>query len=134
MNSLAHFDYDLSILHMTPFYNYFLPLNMQELGVDLPKEIIPNSATLKYTDFLMASASGNVQGVKSLSKLATPFEKTKLAAYTLGAMTPCMRLYAFLGEELFKLLNPDDGLHPYQKWIDNYYSDNYQVCITNDKI
>ncbi|KAL8544537.1 hypothetical protein ACS0TY_004927 [Phlomoides rotata] len=101
---------------------------VREWGFDLPKEISPNSATLKYTDFLIASASGNVQGVKALGKLATPFEKTKLAAYTLGAMTPCMRLYAFLGKTLDALLNLHDGIHPYQKWIENYSSNYFQAA------
>lgn len=100
----------------------------------MPKESTPNAATVKYTDFLLATTSGKVEGVKAPGKLATPFEKTKLAAYTLGAMTPCMRLYAFLGKELQALLNPNEGIHPYQKWIDNYSSDVFQVCITNEKI
>ncbi|XP_068665223.1 bifunctional TH2 protein, mitochondrial-like isoform X2 [Aristolochia californica] len=73
---------------------------VQEWGVDLAKEIVPNSATLRYTDFLLATASGKVEGGKGPAKIATPFEKTKIAAYTIGAMTPCMRLYAFLGKEL----------------------------------
>lgn len=106
---------------------------MQEWGIDLPKDIPPSSATTKYTEFLLASAAGNVQGVKALGKLATPFEKTKLAAYALGAMTPCMRLYAFLGKALEALLLLHDGIHPYEKWIDNYSSNYFQVCITNEK-
>ena len=75
----------------------------------------------------MATASGKVEGVKAPGKLATPFEKTKAAAYTLGAMTPCMRLYAFLGKELQALLDESESTHPYKKWIDNYYSDGFQV-------
>lgn len=101
---------------------------MQEWGADFGKETI-NSATLKYTEFLLATASGKVEGVKAPGKLATPFEKTKVAAYTLGAMSPCMRLYAFLGKEFEVLLNPSEGNHPYKKWIDNYSSENFQVCF-----
>ncbi|KAL9165860.1 hypothetical protein ABFS82_06G197600 [Erythranthe guttata] len=101
---------------------------VHEWGFDLPKESTPNAATVKYTDFLLATASGKVEGVKAPGKLATPFEKTKLAAYTLGAMTPCMRLYAFLGKELQALLDPSEGIHPYQKWIDNYSSDVFQAA------
>ncbi|XP_057801938.1 bifunctional TH2 protein, mitochondrial-like isoform X2 [Salvia miltiorrhiza] len=97
-------------------------------GFDLPKDITPNAATVKYTDFLLATASGKVDGIKAPGKLATPFEKTKLAAYTIGAMTPCMRLYAFLGKELQALVTPDEGVHPYQKWIDNYSSDAFQTA------
>ncbi|KAH6760321.1 heme oxygenase-like, partial [Perilla frutescens var. frutescens] len=99
-----------------------------EWGFDLPKEITPNAATVKYTDFLLATASGKVEGVKAPGKLATPFEKTKLAAYTIGAMTPCMRLYAFLGKELQALVGPNEGIHPYQKWIDSYASHAFQTA------
>ncbi|KAL6579856.1 hypothetical protein OROMI_007880 [Orobanche minor] len=54
------------------------------------KDISISSAAVKYTEFLLATASGKVEGVKCPGKLATPFERTKVAAYTLGAMTPCM--------------------------------------------
>ena len=101
---------------------------MQEWGVDVGKESSLNSATEKYTNFLLATASGKVEGVKGLGKLATPFEKTKIAAYALGAMTPCMRLYAFLGKEIQALVDPDVTSHPYQKWIDSYSSEDFQVC------
>lgn len=92
------------------------------------KDCSLNSATVKYTDFLLATASGKVEGVKGPGKLATPFEKTKLAAYTLGAMTPCMKLYAFIGNELQALLgsNKSSG-HLYKKWVDNYSSEGFQV-------
>ncbi|GAB4835466.1 beta ketoadipyl CoA thiolase, th2, variant 2 [Ancistrocladus abbreviatus] len=101
---------------------------VQEWGSDLVKESPINSATVKYTNFLSATLSGKIEGVKCTGKLATPFEKTKLAAYTLGAMTPCMRLYAFIGKELQPFLHLDDRGHPYKKWIDNCSSEGFQVC------
>lgn len=101
---------------------------VQEWGFDLPKENMPNAATVKYTDFLLATASGKVEGLKAPGKLDTPFEKTKLAAYTLGAMTPCMRLYAFLGKEFQDLLSSSKATHPYKKWIDNYSSEEFQAA------
>ncbi|GAB4855797.1 beta ketoadipyl CoA thiolase, th2 [Ancistrocladus abbreviatus] len=100
---------------------------VQEWGFDLVKECPLNSATVKYTDFLLATSSGKIEGVKGAGKLATPFEKTKLAAYTLGAMTPCMRLYAFIGKELQQFLDLYDNDHPYKKWIDNYSSEGFQA-------
>ncbi|CAK8572309.1 unnamed protein product [Lathyrus sativus] len=100
---------------------------VKEWGLDLAKEHGISSATVKYTDFLLATASGKIEGLKSSGKLATPFEKTKIAAYTLGAMSPCMRLYAFLGEKIKKLPVSDDKTHPYSKWIDNYSSDGFQA-------
>lgn len=100
---------------------------VQEWGSDLVKEGTVNSATVKYTDFLLATAYGKGEGVKGPGKLATPFERTKLAAYTLGAMTPCMRLYAFLGKELKALLDVHEGSHPYRKWIENYSCESFQA-------
>ncbi|KAF7805220.1 bifunctional TH2 protein, mitochondrial [Senna tora] len=100
---------------------------VQEWGLDLAKESSLNSSTVKYTDFLLATASGKVEGLKGPGKLATPFEKTKIAAYTLGAITPCLRLNAFLGKQFQKLLDADKGTHPYQKWIDNHSSDSFQA-------
>ncbi|KAE8684227.1 putative aminopyrimidine aminohydrolase [Hibiscus syriacus] len=100
---------------------------VQEWGSDCVKECPVNSATLKYTEFLLATASGKVEGLKSPGTLATPFEKTKIAAYTLGAMTPCMRLYAFLGKEFQALLESSEHDHPYKKWIENYSSESFQA-------
>ncbi|XVF42373.1 hypothetical protein PTKIN_Ptkin01aG0356900 [Pterospermum kingtungense] len=100
---------------------------VQEWGSDFVKEIPVNSATLKYTEFLLATASGKVEGLKAPGKLATPFERTKIAAYTLGAMTPCMRLYAYLGNEFQALLEPNEHDHPYKKWIENYSSESFQA-------
>ncbi|CAM8979717.1 unnamed protein product [Rhodiola kirilowii] len=98
---------------------------VQEFGSDFTKEIPVHTSTTKYTDFLLATASGKVEGVKGPGKLATPFEKTKVAAYTLGAMAPCMKLYAYMGLE-FQALVPENGSHPYKKWIENYSSAAFQ--------
>lgn len=93
----------------------------------MSKETTPNAATTKYTNFLLATASGKVDGVKGPGELATPFEKTKLAAYTLGAMAPSLRLYVFLGKEIKSLVDANGDDHPYMKWIDKYSSETYQV-------
>ncbi|KAH9771376.1 Bifunctional TH2 protein [Citrus sinensis] len=106
---------------------------VKEWGTDLAKMATVNSATVKYTEFLLATASGKVEGVKGPGKLATPFEKTKVAAYTLGAMSPCMRLYAFLGKEFHALLNANEGNHPYTKWIDNYSSESFQASALQNE-
>ncbi|XP_058002644.1 bifunctional TH2 protein, mitochondrial isoform X3 [Hevea brasiliensis] len=98
-----------------------------EWGIDPSKEETINSATVRYTDFLLATASGKVEGVEGPDKHATPFERTKVAAYTLGAMTPCMRLYAFLAKEFQALVDSEDGSHPYKKWIDNYSSEGIEA-------
>lgn len=114
-------------------YNYS-PL--QEWGFELPDESISNNATVRYTDFLLAVASGRVEGEKVPGKIATPFERTKVAAYILGAMAPCMRLYSSISNEIQALLGPDDSSHIYRKWIDSYSSQNFEVrhiiiCITS---
>ncbi|PWA87459.1 heme oxygenase-like, multi-helical, HAD-like domain protein [Artemisia annua] len=100
----------------------------QEWGFDVSKETMPNSATLKYTDFLLATASGKIEGANSLANLTTPFEKTIVSAYTIGAMVPCMRLYAFIGKKLESLVDNYGNHHPYKKWIDNYASEGFQAA------
>jgi thiaminase (transcriptional activator TenA) len=67
-------------------------------GVDL-QNVEPGAATRRYTDFLLATAWGS-----DVSSIAV-------------AMTPCMRLYAFLGQQLAK-----DGIpnHHYADWIRTY--------------
>ena len=78
-------------------------------GVDL-SNVTPTSATLAYTNFLLATAT--LQGVGE----------------TCAAMTPCMRLYAFLGQSL-----ASDGIddnHPYAEWIRTYASANFEALTT----
>lgn len=61
---------------------------------------VPAGATLAYTDFLLATASLGTVG--------------EICA----AMTPCMRLYAFLGQSL-----AEEGLgenNPYAEWVETY--------------
>lgn len=67
-------------------------------GVNL-HQIEPAIATRRYTDFLLATAWGSEIGLITV------------------AMTPCMRLYAFLGQELAKNSIPE---HTYTDWICTY--------------
>lgn len=78
----------------------------------------------------METASGKVGGEKFAVKIVTPFEKTKLAAYTLSAISPCMRLYSFISREIQALLDPDEGNHIYKKWLDSLSSEKFEVCFT----
>jgi thiaminase/transcriptional activator TenA len=73
-------------------------------GVNL-QSVEPGAATRRYTDFLLATAWGGDVGL--------------IAA----AMSPCMRLYAFLGEQL-----ANDGIpnHQYADWIRTYSSADFQ--------
>lgn len=65
----------------------------------------PGVATRRYTDFLLATAwSGDV-------------------GLTAAAMSPCMRLYAFLGEQLAFNGIPN---HQYTDWIRTYSSADFQ--------
>ncbi|MEC4815504.1 MAG: TenA family protein [Scytonema sp. PMC 1069.18] len=72
-------------------------------GVDL-RSMEPGTATRRYTDFLLATAWGGDVGL------------------TAAAMSPCMRLYAFLGEQL-----AGNGIptHRYADWIRTYSSDDF---------
>lgn len=73
-------------------------------GVNL-HQIEPAIATRRYTDFLLATAWGGEIGLITV------------------AMTPCMRLYGFLGQELAK-----DGIpeHTYTDWIRTYSNPEFE--------
>ena len=66
--------------------------------VDL-RNVEPGAATRRYTDFLLATAWGS-----------------EISLITV-AMAPCMRLYAFLGQQLAKNGIPN---HQYGDWIGTY--------------
>jgi thiaminase/transcriptional activator TenA len=69
-----------------------------EWGVDL-HSVEPGVTTRRYTDFLLATAWGHETGL------------------TVAAMGPCMRLYAYLGQELARGGIPQ---HAYTKWLRTY--------------
>lgn len=64
-------------------------------------QVEPAPATRRYTDFLLATAWGNEVGLTAV------------------AMSPCMRLYAFLGQQLALKGTPT---HRYAEWIRTYSS------------
>jgi thiaminase/transcriptional activator TenA len=70
--------------------------------VDLT-EVEPAAATLAYTDFLLATA-----GTRGLGEIC-------------AAMTPCMRLYAYLGQSL-AAEGAAQSTNPYCEWIETYAS------------
>ncbi|MEB3358591.1 MAG: TenA family protein [Synechococcales bacterium] len=67
-------------------------------GVNI-QSVVPDAATRRYTDFLLATAWSQSVGV------------------TTAAMLPCMRLYAALGKELAQNGIPN---HDYHDWIATY--------------
>lgn len=73
-------------------------------GVDL-RGVVPGAATRAYTDFLFSVASTGTVG--------------EICA----AMTPCMRLYAFIGQSLAK--RSGGGSHAYSEWVATYASDGF---------
>lgn len=68
--------------------------------------VVPSAATRRYTDFLLATAWSRETGI------------------TLAAMTPCMRLYAFLGQQL---AGQDGRGEQYANWIDTYNSADFEA-------
>lgn len=76
-----------------------------EWGVRL-EDVSPGAATLAYTDFLLSTAA--LRGVGE----------------TCAAMTPCMRLYAFLGQTLAKGDHEDN---PYSGWISTYADPDFEA-------
>jgi thiaminase (transcriptional activator TenA) len=82
-------------------------------NVDL-QSVEPGVTTRRYTDFLSAIAWSSEVG------------------FTAIAMLPCMRLYAFLGQELARPGIPD---HPYADWIRTYSSPEFETLAkTLEKI
>jgi thiaminase (transcriptional activator TenA) len=79
----------------------------ERLGIDLAR-VHPAPATLDYTRFIERAV---VAGVT--------------VGETLAAMTPCMRLYAYLGAELGRAPLPAD--HPYRDWIEAYAGGEFQA-------
>lgn len=67
--------------------------------------VVPARATLAYTEFLLATAS--MSGVGE----------------TCAAMTPCMRLYAYLGQTLAGRA----GDNPYSEWIETYAAPEFEA-------
>jgi thiaminase/transcriptional activator TenA len=67
----------------------------------------PAPATLAYTDFLLATA-----GLGSVEEIC-------------AAMTPCMRLYAYLGQALFTA-GAASSSNPYHEWVETYASPDFE--------
>ena len=69
----------------------------------------PERATRQYTDFLLATAWSQPIGVTAV------------------AMSPCMRLYAYLGQQLAQQVQQHQiGDHAYTDWIRTYSSDDFE--------
>ncbi|MGH9425132.1 MAG: TenA family protein [Terriglobia bacterium] len=75
----------------------------EKLAVSLPN-VVPNWACRAYVDFLLRTAWHN--GVDKI----------------LAAMTPCMKLYSYLGSYLARSGMPDHG---YRVWIRTYSSEEF---------
>lgn len=75
-------------------------------NVDL-SGVVPGDATLAYTQFLLATAALGSVGE------------------TCAAMTPCMRLYAFLGQSLAE--EGYDDNNPYAEWIETYADSEFEA-------
>jgi thiaminase/transcriptional activator TenA len=76
----------------------------QTWRVDL-RTVEPGAATRQYTDFLLNTAWSQELGTTAV------------------AMSPCMRLYAFLGQSLAAQGQPQ---HRYSQWVDTYTSDQFE--------
>ena len=72
-------------------------------GIDMTG-VTPWPATLAYTDFLLATAA------------------TQDAAAVYAAMTPCMRLYAWLGRSL-----DAEAAGPYAQWVQTYADPGFEA-------
>jgi thiaminase/transcriptional activator TenA len=76
-------------------------------GIGLEPEPLPSTSS--YCDFLLRTASLEPVG------------------HTTAAMAPCMRLYAFLGQQLAPELNPES---PYREWVETYSSHDLEALAS----
>lgn len=76
----------------------------QSWNVDI-SSVEPGTTTRQYTDFLLSTAWSQSVGITAV------------------AMSPCMRLYAYLGQNLAVNGIPS---HAYQDWIKAYSSDEFE--------
>lgn len=81
----------------------------QQWGIDI-QQVTPSVATRRYTDFLIATAWSNDVGL------------------TACAMTPCMRLYRFIGTQLAQTYGI--GNHQYSDWIKTYNEAEFGDLVT----
>ncbi|KAI3961751.1 hypothetical protein MKW92_015821 [Papaver armeniacum] len=100
----------------------------QKLGLDPTKDTILHTATEKYEEFLLATACGDIQ-VHEI-----PIHQSKIPAYTLGAMMPSLRLYAFFGEAVREPGTPDGSPHPRNKWIKEYTYENFKIPFLHAEV
>ena len=77
------------------------------LGIDMAR-VVPAAATLAYVDFLQATARRGELGE------------------TIAAMTPCMRLYAFLGQSLAE----GPVAPPYADWVTTYADPGFEALAS----
>ena len=78
------------------------------LGIDMAS-VVPISATRAYVDFLLETARRGVLGE------------------TIAAMTPCMRLYAFLGQDLAR-----GSVAPaYADWVRTYADPGFEALAAS---
>ncbi|MBN1512833.1 MAG: TenA family protein [Phycisphaerae bacterium] len=82
---------------------------VRSLGIDLT-QVRPYPATRAYVDFLQAMAWHEPPGV------------------TLAAMTPCMRLYAYIGSALAAASPPRN---PFQDWIETYAGEDFRAVASD---
>ncbi|GCE47178.1 thiaminase/transcriptional activator TenA [Thermosporothrix hazakensis] len=80
--------------------------NAKGWDIDLT-QVVPDTATLAYTDFLLATAT-----LRDIGEIC-------------AAMTPCMRLYAFLGQML--AFQEVTEAHPYRDWIHTYAAPEFEA-------
>ena len=77
----------------------------ESLSIELVN-VRPYATTSAYTNFLRRTAW------------------TAEAGEIMAAMTPCMRLYAYLGQELAR---EDHSKNPYREWIETYSSEEFEA-------
>eukprot|EP00898_Chlorokybus_atmophyticus_P007846 jgi/Chlat1/8062/Chrsp73S07533 len=113
----------------------------EEWGVDLSLFSTPAPSTLAYTRFLYEAASGasvhrfiakadqhpnnsHNNTIDAVINKNNPLGDG--VAQALAALTPCMRLYVFLGKAIGEQ-QPPTVQHAYSKWIETYSAPEFEA-------
>lgn len=114
LEDLFNVEFTLMIEKSDSYYN------KQEWGLEFPEEPTCFVSIDDYRSLLIDTATGKVEGKQVDCN-------GKIAAYTLGAIVPKMRLYSHLFHQIWTIRDPSHTPHIYNKWIGHYSSQDFDV-------
>ncbi|RZC43590.1 hypothetical protein C5167_036535 [Papaver somniferum] len=110
--SFIRSDWDGIKLVYVLFVRMNSPKMMLECDLDPTADTTQHSVTAKYVNFLLATASGNLD---------------MIAAHVLSAITPCVRVSATLAKLIKPVTRRNKRPRRFNMWIDRYSSDEFEA-------